>query len=207
MSQPKVRDAPPWRQILVSGIVAVAVVVGAYGWEQARSAPEGPDNFTILMTDYKFTPAHMVWHVGEQVIITLVQKSQARPEKAHEFMIGRTPRTAHSVFGIRQEDGFETPFFSGVTINIVAGNGLQMLMPGDAKLTGVQPMKLMAPGPMGEMEEMTGFMPVVGPQGRLTFSFVVPDKPGEWTYGCFQQDGQHFLNGMRGVITILPRMA
>ena len=196
-----------WRQILVSAVVAIALVIGVMGWERNGAKSATPDSFTIAMTDYAFTPSHMVWHVGEHVTITLVEDSQAQPQKAHEFMVGRTPRTEETIFGIHQEDGFETPFFSGVTIEIVAGNGLQMLMPGNAKLTGLPPMKVMTPGPMGEMEEMTGFMPLVGPRGRLTFSFDVPDKPGEWTYGCFQQDGQHFRNGMKGTITILPKQA
>lgn len=57
-----------------------------------------------------------------------------------------------------------------------------------------------------EAEDMKGnYMLVVQPGGRFTMSFTVPDKPGEWTYGCFQQSGEHFLNGMKGTVTILPR--
>lgn len=208
MSQHGSRRTLSGRQVSVSGLAAIALVAGAYGWQHAGGTPSAPNDFTIAMTDYAFSPSQMVWRVGDRVTVTLVEKSQARPEKPHEFMVGRTPRTEETVFGIHQEDGFETPFFSGVEIEIVAGSGLQMLMAGDATLTGLAPMKVMAPGPMEmEMEEMTGFMPLVGPKGNLTFSFVVPDKPGEWTYGCFQQDGQHFRNGMKGTITILPKAA
>ena len=207
MSQQCSRRALSGRQILVSGLAAAVLVAGAYGWQRAGGSPATPNGFTIAMTDYAFTPSRMVWRVGDRVTITLLEKSQARPEKPHEFMIGRTPRTKETVFGIHQEDGFETPFFSGVTIEIVAGSGLRMLMAGEATLTGLPPMKVMTPGPMEMEEEITGFMPVVGPKGKLTFSFVVPDKPGEWTYGCFQQDGQHFRNGMKGTITIMPKAA
>lgn len=209
MGEPRSHGALSGRQILISGVAAAALIAGAYEWTRASVPPAPPGTFTIAMTDYAFTPNHMVWRVGDRVTITLVEKSQATPEKPHEFMVGRTPRTEETVFGIHQEDGFETPFFSGVEIEIVSGAGLQMLMPGDAKLTGLAPMKVMSPGPMEmhHMEEMTGFMPLVGPKGNLTFSFIVPDKPGEWTYGCFQQDGQHFLNGMKGTITILPKAA
>jgi plastocyanin len=201
--------AVSWRQILISGLAAVVLVGGAYEWGRRDAAPAGSNDFTIALTDYAFSPSHMVWRVGDRVTITLVEKSRAQPEKPHEFMIGRTPRTEETVFGIHQEDGFETPFFSGVTIDIIAGSGMKMLMAGDATLTGLPPMKVMTPGPMEmeEGEEMTGFMPVVGAKGTLTFSFVVPDKPGEWIYGCFQQDGQHFRNGMKGTITILPKAA
>lgn len=202
--------ASSWRQVLISGLAVAALIAGAYKWQTARGVPVSPDSFTITMTDYKYSPDHLVWHVGDRVTITLLEKSEAQPQKPHEFMVGRIPRTRKTVFGIRQEDGFETPFFSGVTINIESGAGLQMLMAGNAVLTGLPPMEVMSAGPMDEMEhmeEMTGFMPLVGAKGHLTFSFIVPDKPGEWTYGCFQQDGQHFLNGMKGTITILPKTA
>lgn len=196
-----------WHQVLLSGLAVAALIVGAYEWQYASGASVSLNTYKILMTDYKYSPDHMVWRVGDRVTITLIEKSEARPQKPHEFMIGRTPRTEETVFGIHQEDGFETPFFSGVTIEIMSGSGLQMLMPGKAVLTGLPAMQVMSPGPMGEMEEMTGFMPLVGAKGHLTFSFTVPDKPGEWTYGCFQQDGQHFLNGMKGTISILPKTA
>src|SRR3546814_4700798 len=124
-----------WRGISVSAIVAVTLMAGAYGWQRAGSPPAAEGTFTIAMTDYRFSPANMVWRVGERVTITLIGKSEAVPPKAHEFMLGRTPRTTQTVFGLRQEDGFETAFFSGVTIELVAGPGLQMLMPGEPVLT------------------------------------------------------------------------
>lgn len=209
MSEQRWQRALSGRQVVISAILAAVLIVAAYEWTRASGPPTSPNDFTIAMTDYAFTPNHMVWRVGDTVTITLVQKSDANPEKPHEFMVGQTPRTEETVFGVHQEDGFETPFFAGVTIDIVAGSGLSMLMAGGATLTGLPAMKVMSPGPMDmrHMEEMTGFMPVIGARGNLTFSFVVPDKPGEWTYGCFQQDGQHFRNGMKGTVTIVPKTA
>ena len=197
------------RGIIASAVVAAALVAGAYGWQWAGRPPAAEGAFTIAMTDYRFSPANMVWRVGERVTITLVGRSEAVPPKPHEFMIGRGPRTTQTVFGLRQEDGFETPFFSGVTVEIVSGSGLQMLMPGEANLTGLSPAQVITPGEM-EMDrarDMREFMPLVGPRGSFTFSFTVPDKPGEWIYGCFQQTGQHFLNGMKGTVTIIPKSA
>lgn len=200
---------PGGRQVVASAVVAAVVVAGAYGWQRAGSLPTAEGAFTVAMTDYRFSPAKMVWRVGERVTITLVGRSEAIPPKPHEFMLGRIPRTAQTVFGLRQEDGFETPFFSGVTIEILAGSELQMLMPGEAVLTGLSPAEIVAPGEMGmdEQRDTRSFMPVVGPRGSFTFSFIVPDKPGEWIFGCFQQSGQHFLNGMKGTVTILPKTA
>lgn len=55
-----------------------------------------------------------------------------------------------------------------------------------------------------KMEEMSGnFMVVVQPGGSFTMTFTVPDNPGVWSYGCFQQTGEHFLNGMRGTVEVL----
>lgn len=195
------------KSLALSTIVAVALAGGAYAWQAQRAPTTAKGKYIISMTDYAFTPSHMVWHVGERVTITLVNNSQSHPEKSHEFMVGRTPRTAKTIFGRKQEDGFETPFFNGMTLDILSGSGMKMLMAGNAKLVGVPTKQVMAPGPMGPMEEMHGFMPVFGSGARLTFSFVVPDRPGKWTYGCFQQSGQHFLNGMKGTVTILPKGA
>lgn len=204
----KKRSAPGRAAALgVSAFLAIVLTAGAYVWQSNRIPASTDNDYVISMTDYGFAPERMLWHVGDRVTLTLVNRSEARPQKEHEFMVGRTPRVEETVFGLKQEDGFETPFFTGVTIDVVAGSGLKMLMAGDAKLTGLPPMKVMAPGPMGPMEEMTGFMPLLGPAATLTFSFTVPDRPGEWTYGCFEQSGQHFLNGMKGQITILPKSA
>lgn len=204
------RQALSGREILASGAVAAVLVSGAYAWTSAGTPPASPNAFIIAMTDYAFAPNRMVWRVGDRVTITLLEESQAVPPKPHEFMIGRTPLTEETVFGTRERDGFEARFFDGVTIEIVAGSGLSMLMAGGAALTGLPPGAVLSPAPTNapmEEEEMTDFMPVVGPAGTFTFSFVVPDRPGEWTYACFQQDGQHFRNGMSGAITVLPRAA
>lgn len=209
MSQQGSPHPSPRRQILISGIAAALLIAGAYGWHRSDNPSESANDFTVAMSDYKFSPDHMVWRVGDRVTVTLVERSQATPPKPHEFMVGQIPLTEKTIFGVRQEEGFETPFFSGVTIEIISGSDLQMLMPGEATLTGLAPMQVMTKGPMPpmEMERMNEFMPLIGPRGRLTFSFVVPDKPGDWIYGCFQQSGQHFLNGMKGTVTVLPKNA
>src|SRR3546814_18301627 len=114
----------------------------------------------------------MVWRVGERVTITLIGKSEAVPPKAHEFMLGRTPRTTKTVFGLRQADGFETAFFSGVTIEIVAGSGFQMLKPGEAVITGLSPASNVMPRKM-ELDQAgatPGFSPPVCYRGTTAFS-------------------------------------
>lgn len=200
--------------LAIAGILAVVLVVGAWFWGgAAQTAKVAQNHYTISMTDYAFAPNRMIWRVGDKVTITLVDDSQSHPAKDHEFMVGRGPNTKQTAFGLRYEDGFKTPFFAGVTINIDAGSGLKMLMAGPAKFTGVKPADVTTPDPNMKMEKMTGFMPLLGGSklnggpSRLTFSFVVPDRTGTWTFGCFQQSGQHFANGMKGTIEVVKQAA
>lgn len=197
--------AIPWQHVVVSAVITAGLVGGAYAWERALAPVEGNGRYTIEMTDYHFTPDTMTWRVGQRVTITLINDSESRPPKPHEFMVGRGNRTDETLLGKRYEDGYHVPFFAGVKIKLISGAGLTMLMAGNASFTGIAPKSVIAPGPMGPMEEMTGFMPVLGEPSHLTFSFVVPNKPGQWSYGCFQQSGEHFANGMRGTITVLPK--
>jgi hypothetical protein len=254
--------------------LVIALGIGAYAWSAVRAPTSTvPGHYRIVMTDYAFTPSHMTWRVGERVTLMLVNRSDAHPGKPHEFMMGRDPVREKTVFGMRQEDGYQIPFFQGVDIRVEGGRGLSMLMPGGARLTGdtqgvmvmpggagmtqganeIQGMEGHAEAPasgdmhgmegmeghgeapaagdmhgmeghaeapesggmqgmqgMAGMEGMEhmhggheGFMPVLQPVGWLRISFTVPDKPGAWSYGCFQQSGQHFTNGMHGTVTIL----
>lgn len=196
------------RQLIISSVVVLLLVMAAYVWAIARTPSEGPGRYIISMTDYNFAPDQMTWRVGQTVTITLINNSPVQPGKQHEFMVGRTPIKEDTVFGKAQRDGFVNPFFNSVTIRLENGRGLMMLAQGSARLTGVDPMKLLAPDMGGmQMMQMSDFMSVLMPGGQLTFSFTVPNKPGSWTYACFQQDGQHYLNGMQGVVNVIPASA
>lgn len=191
--------------VVVSAAVLLAVLAAIYAWTSAAraSAVQG-HHYYIHMTDYAFSPAHMTWIVGEKVTVTLINDSGSHPPKAHEWMLGQHPNTEEGAFGQKVAEGFQNPFFKGVTINIDGGGGLQMMGAGPAKFSGKKPMTLLTKKARNSMnmEKMAGFMPLLGGKGRVTFSFTVPDKPGTWTYGCFQQSGQHFLNGMRGTVDV-----
>ena len=40
---------------------------------------------------------------------------------------------------------------------------------------------------------------------ETTITFTVPeDKVGRWEFGCFQERGQHYDDGMNGVIIVEP---
>ncbi len=211
------------RQLFISLAVAALVISGVIVWNVVRQPPEGPTSYTISMTDYQFSPAQMTWRAGQKVAITLINESQSKPGKPHEFMVGRDPNVMNTVFGPLQGDGFAASPFTGVTVDLLSGRGLTRLDQGSSKFVGLDPGKLLVPGAGGMQGmpgtsgmgggqgqgqgtggmQMAGFMPVLAAGGQLTFSFTVPGKPGQWTYGCFQQSGQHFLNGMQGTVTIL----
>ena len=192
-----------WKSLTASAVILVALIAGSSAWSATRQST-ADNHFLLHMEDYAYAPSHMVWRVGDTITVTLVNDTTSHPGKPHEWMVGRIPNTEDTPFGKQVTDGFETPFFDGVEVDVLGGKNVSMLMAGGATLTGKNPMSLRPAnaGPM-EMEAMTGFMPVVTEYGDLTISFKVPDKPGEWTYGCFQQTGQHFLNGMRGTITVI----
>lgn len=187
--------------VLGSAVIALLLGAGSFAWSNAqRTAP--PGDYVIHMVDYAYEPNNMVWKVGQKVTVTLINDSQSHPPKPHEWMVGRDANSEDTVFGKVPADGFGTAFFDGVDINIDDGANLLMLMPGNSKLTGKPAMSVLAKGAMN-MSQGESFMPVMGPQGRLTISFTVPDKPGVWEFGCFQQSGQHFLNGMRGKVNVV----
>ena len=105
--------------------------------------------------------------------------------------------------------------------------GMEMLTPTMAPMPGMEEMPMQAvptatpaamPGmsPMFVSRDLAGratpparamdqFMAVLADGGVLQISFVVPDEPGVWEYGCFAQNGQHYLNGMGGTIEIVGR--
>lgn len=60
------------------------------------------------------------------------------------------------------------------------------------------------------MDAHAGLMVMIDPQmvpaGEVTtITFTVPeDKVGRWEMGCFQERGQHYDDGMNGVIIVEP---
>lgn len=195
------------RGLVAAAIIAVAAVGGAFVWP-GRDAPVARSGeSTIVMDDYLFSPDRLTWRAGDTVTITVLNRSASRPGAAHEIMFGQRPLREESAVGPVQGDGFEEQLLDGATIELLAGDGVTMIMAETARLTGVDPMSLMPPDSMDMQATRPGmdFMAVVAPRGSLTFRFQVPDRPGEWEFGCFAQDGQHYLNGMRGVVTVAAR--
>ncbi len=169
--------------VLVSAVVCAAVVFGAVKWEDSVALPtpagqvvDGVHQFTINEFNYRFVPTHMVWHVGEKVSLTIENRSQSQPPIAHQFSLGRNLETRNNGFpGQPLAVGWKNDFFDGVPLTIA-----------------------------GQTAPIPSFSVSLEGGQKFHFTFVVPNKPGKWDYGCFLQTGQHFMNGMRGHVTILP---
>ena len=263
--------------LLLTLLLGLGVLALSLLWRPAL----GPPEYTLIMTDYDFSPSRIEWQPGQQITLRFVNDTSSVPGKAHEWMIGRGPVKEETVFGLRQGDGFEVSFLEG-PLEIVSVERVSMLMVRGLELTGnatelLEPMTMgmrqeeggaatpneaqqgkgemdgmtmggaqqmpadaqmgdghgMAEGErggdempageqMGEMAmemfisqdlagemspevhmEMSGnFMVVIQPGGSLVMRLTVPDKPGVWTFGCFQESGEHFLNGMRGRVLV-----
>lgn len=194
------------RSLAVSAAAAIVLGLGTVAWSATGRSREDFPGTTIVMTDYAFSPSRLVWRAGQRVTLSVVNRSVADPAKVHEIMFGRGPRLKADAFGTAiPAGGFETPLLAGTRIEVEGGGELSMLIAPGSQLSGVDPQSLVVPAPgmaMGEMPDQ--FMAMFAPRGRLTMSFVVPDRPGTWEFGCFQQDGEHYRNGMRGSITIEP---
>jgi hypothetical protein len=215
--------APRWGRAIAGSAAVFAVLAGAaFLWQEDQStsaSTAGAGRFLVSATDYAFENDRMTWRPGQRVTLTLDNDSRANPGKQHEFMMGRGPFAERTAFGPRPEGGFETDFFRGVEVQISRARDLSMLMPGDARVRRMGGMQMgedqmggmqMGEGEMGGMRMGgaaaehggNGFMLMLEPGGSVTISFVVPNKPGRWEFACFQQTGQHYLNGMRGWVTI-----
>lgn len=197
--------------LVISGIIAILLIVGSvYGIGYGDAGEKDRTHFVINMTDYQFTPSSMTWHVGDTVTLTVRNSSTAGVN--HEFMIGRDPNEEDQGFGKTITDGFETDFFKKMDVTLVSGSRILMVQPGTAHLSGINPKTVLASYPPGLVQDGEQFQIVFAPAirgnkpqpgGVLTFQLKVPNEPGKWEMACYQGDGQHIKNGMRGTINIV----
>lgn len=185
------------------GLMSVALLATACGGGPSGTRPDDSGELVIIQIDddggLRFEPNDVVLTVGQRVRIVLENKGS----KDHEFMVGRNV--------VRTDDGaangFETDFFEGIEdlIEVTLGDNAMLMIDGD--MVGMD--MDMGDGDDDEhaddaMDHM-GWM-VMSPAGSgvtiIEFT-VTADMIGEWEMGCFEDDGSHYDDGMKGTLTVV----
>lgn len=179
-------------------LTGLALIVAACGGGEPATVADGGE-VTIVMTESQFDPSEIRLAAGTTVTIVLTNEG----EKDHEFMAGQE---VHIEEGIPH--GFESDFFDtveGLTVD-----------PPDALASSMEGMDMgeesMSDTTMGDMageeeheeDDMEmGFMVVREPAQTARITFTVTEASiGEWEIGCFEDDGVHWDDGMRGTIIV-----
>lgn len=171
------------KQISIIVVVLASLFLAACGGGGSGAAqPEASGKITVEMSEYKYTPDTIELKVGQKAEITLVNKG----EKEHEVMFGRDAMIMDGV-----PNGYQHGLFEGAEPMVMMGGEM------------VDMEEMMA---HEEEEEMghSGFMVIV-PQGNEPFTLtfdVTEDMVGEWEMGCFEDDGQHYDEGMKGKLVV-----
>jgi uncharacterized cupredoxin-like copper-binding protein len=188
------------RMIVLLGIsVFLLAACGASG-----ATPDASGELSLIQVDDEggmhFSPGDIVLTAGQKVRIVLENQG----EKNHELMIGKNViRMANGA-----PDGFEIDFFEGIEdlVQVQLGMGSMLMIDGET----VMGMDMgeedggMDMGGEGEMDHMGWMLMSPAGSGKTIIEFTVPaDKVGEWEMGCFEDEGTHYDDGMRGTLTVV----
>lgn len=156
-------------------VTAAALIVTACGGGAAP--PSG--TVTITATEMAFGPNAIRLKVGQEVRITLENDG----EKDHELMFGK---------GVMSMGGHPSSYQTWLL------EGVELKFERDGK--AIDAMEALG----GEMEHdaAPGMILVKKAASPVTIIFTVPDKVGEWEMGCFEDDGKHYEDGMKGKVTV-----
>lgn len=178
--------------------------------------PDASGSLEITQEDSEegmnFSPDSIVLTAGQKVRIIL----ENHGEKDHEFMVGRD--VVYTADGA--PNGFEVDFFEGIEdlVEVNVGEGAMLMIDGETVQMGGMGMEDEGMGDemaMGEeehteegdehMEDHLGWMVMNAAGSEQTIiEFTVPaDRVGEWEMGCFEDDGTHYDDGMRGTLTVV----
>lgn len=171
--------------ITILVVLASLLLAACGGGGSGAAQPDGSGNLTIEMTESKYTPDNIELKVGQKVTLTLKNMG----EKDHELMVGRNVMMMNGV-----PNGFEHDMFAGMEPMVMKGGAM-----GD-EMEGMDHAEEEMEDDMGH----SGFM-VLLPNGSedttVTFT-VTEDMVGEWEMGCFEDDGQHYDDGMKGKLVV-----
>ncbi len=203
-----------------------AMVLAGCGPSGATPDPETGEILIVQEDDEEgmnFDPETVVLTAGETVTIKL----ENHGNKDHEFMVGQ--EVVYDETGA--PNGFEVDFFEGIEDQVqvelgegamlmigsetVAMGGMEMEGEGEMEMEGEEEHEEGDEHEEGEEHEEEGegmevhmdhsgwmVMDAAG-SGQSTITFTVPeDRVGEWEMACFEDDGTHYDDGMRGTLIV-----
>lgn len=174
---------------IVAGFLTILGAAMTMGIGQAASAA-----IKITMNDYTFRPNRITARTGQTVTITLVNASTQK--KLHEFMVGREVAREPG----KRPTGYTRDLFERIAIKVSNAKGIWRSNDGEAMVTGEMKPEM---GGMA-MAGHGGFMVELKAGGTATLTFTIPaERVGEWEIGCFSEDGDHYLKGMKGRFVVL----
>jgi uncharacterized cupredoxin-like copper-binding protein len=147
------------------------------------STPQ-PVEFTVELSEFKFTPNQFEVQVGQEVTFHLVNKGALN----HEFMVGRDVMEMEGMPG-----GFTHNMFEGNEPMVMGGMADEHADEGEHMMDDT-----------GGMDH--GFMvmlPNDDPEKSITFT-VTENMVGEWEIACFTDGGSHYNQGMTGTLIVNP---
>lgn len=174
---------------------AAALLAAACGGGAATADENG--EIVITLNEFSFSPNNIEVSPGQTVTFVLNNEG----EKEHEFMIGRN---VNMVDG--EANGFEHDFFEGLMPTVDPMDAAMNMGDGDMDM-GDGEMDMgdgeMDMGGEGDAEH-AGFMVVREPAETARITITIPaDASGTWDIGCFEEDGAHWDDGMKGTLTIV----
>lgn len=204
-------------------MLVVGVLLGACGPQGATPDPQTGELRLIQRDDEEgmnFEPETVVVTAGQRVRIILENQGS----KDHEFMLGQN--VVYDETGA--PNGFEVDFFEGIEdqVNVELGDGAMLMIDGETVAMGGMGME--GEGEMEEgheegegehdeegahEEEEEGMAMHMDHDGWMVMDaagsaptvieFTVPeDRVGEWEMACFEDDGTHYDDGMRGTFIV-----
>lgn len=185
--------------------VSIALLLAACGGSEPAAGDDETRVIDISLFEFQFEPAEIHLTVGETVTLKLVNDGGTD----HEFMAGRE---VHDEDGIPH--GFEQDFFDTVEdLTIDPPDALETSMEGMSSDSTMADMDETTMADMGDETTMAGMdededmdmgvMVVREPGDSATITFTVTaDSVGEWQIGCFEEEGKHWTEGMKGTIIV-----
>lgn len=204
----------PRLEVLLTAAAAGALILSGCGGGDGGASVSG-EPLTISMTEYAFAPDDITIAAGEEVTLELVNDGTL----PHEFMVGQQVAADDGA-----AHGFEDDLFAGIDVTVEPASARVMEDMDD--MDDVSPSEHDDMGTEGDMDmgsesemddhsddgmddhsqdemDAHGFMVLAAPGQTVTITFTLPaDRAGEWTMGCFEQNGSHWTQGMQGTLTV-----